>query len=76
MAAPKFLGDKVLIDMDRLAYIIADMLKSALAWEEEHGIPKPKANKILPNKTLKNSRHISKIPTKAEIYEDKDDGKK
>jgi hypothetical protein len=76
MAAPKFLGDKVLIDMDRLAYIITDMLKSALAWEEEHGVPELKANKTLLNKTLTNSRHISKIPTKTENHEDKDDSKK
>jgi hypothetical protein len=61
--------------MDRLAYIIADMLKSALAWEEVHGIPEPKARKTLPNKNLTNSRRISKIPTKTEGHEDKD-GKK
>ena len=76
MAASKFLGDEVLIDMDRLAYIIADMLKSALAWEEEHVIPEPKASNPLPNKTLTNSRRISKIPTKTESHEDKDDSKK
>ena len=62
--------------MDKLVLVIADMLKSALAWEEEHGIPEPKASKTLPNKTLTNSRHISKIPTKTESHEDKDDGKK
>ena len=75
MAAPKFLGDKVLIVMDRLAYIIADMLKSALAWEEEHGVPELKASKTLPNLTLTNSRHISKIPTKTENHEHKEDSK-
>ena len=62
--------------MDKLVLIIADMLKSALAWEEEHGVPELKANKTLLNKTLTNSRHISKIPTKTESHEDKDDGKK
>ena len=62
--------------MDKLVLIIADMLKSALAWEEEHGVPELKASKTLPNKTLTNSRHISKIPTKTESHEDKDDGKK
>jgi hypothetical protein len=62
--------------MDKLVLIIADMLKSALAWEEEHGVPEPKTSNPLPNKTLTNSRHISKIPTKTETHEDKDDGKK
>jgi hypothetical protein len=62
--------------MDKLVLIIADMLKSALAWEEEHGVPELKANKTLLNKTLTNSRHISKIPTKTENHEDKDDSKK
>jgi hypothetical protein len=76
MAAPNFLGDKGLIGMNRLAYIIADMLKSALAWEEEHSVPELKASKTLHIKNLTNSRHISKIPTKTENYEDKDDGKK
>jgi hypothetical protein len=27
--------------MDRLALILADMLRSALAWEQEHGQPFP-----------------------------------
>ena len=62
--------------MDKLVLIIADMLKSALAWEEEHGIPELKASNPLPNRTLTNIRHISKIPTKTENNEDKDDGKK
>jgi hypothetical protein len=47
-----------------------------LAWEEEHGVPELKDSNPLPNKTLTNSRHISKIPTKTESHEDKDDGKK
>ena len=25
--------------MDRLAVILADMIRSALAWEQEHGLP-------------------------------------
>jgi hypothetical protein len=61
--------------MDKLVLIIADMLKSALVWEEEHGIPEP-ARKTLHNKNLTNSRRISKIPTKTVSHEDKDDGKK
>jgi hypothetical protein len=62
--------------MDKLVLIIADMLKSALAWEEEHGIPELKASNPLPNRTLTNIRNISKIPTKTENYEDEDDSKK
>jgi len=66
--------------MDRLAYIIADMLKSALAWEEEHGIPEPKTGKTSPNKTLTNNRQAYNvertiIPTKTETNEDEEDCK-
>jgi hypothetical protein len=64
------------ISMDKLVLIIADMLKSALAWEEEHGVPELKASNPLPDKTLTNSRHISKIPTKTESHEDKEDSNK
>ena len=62
--------------MDKLVLIIADMLKSSLAWEEEHGIHELKDSNPLHNKTLTNSRPICKIPTKTENNEDKDDGKK
>jgi hypothetical protein len=41
--------------MDRLAEILADMVRSALAWEKEHGAPpnntiKPKHNPIRASK--------------------------
>ena len=38
--------------MDGLAVIIADMVKSALFWEEEHGLPQQGNRKIVPQKTL------------------------
>lgn len=38
--------------MDRLAVIIGDMIKSALFWEEEHGIPQHDNRKIEPQKPL------------------------
>lgn len=38
--------------MDRLAVIISAMIKSALSWEEEHGIPQHDNRKIDPQKPL------------------------
>jgi len=38
--------------MDGLAVIIANMVKSALFWEEEHGLPQHDTRKIVPQKTL------------------------
>ncbi len=38
--------------MDRLAVIISVMIKSALSWEEEHGIPQHDNRKIDPQKPL------------------------
>jgi hypothetical protein len=39
--------------MDRLAVIIADMLKLAVSWEEEHGMQQHADNrKIAPQKPL------------------------
>ncbi len=38
--------------MDRLAVIIVAMIKSALSWEEEHGIPRDDNRKIEPQKPL------------------------
>ncbi len=38
--------------MDRLEVIIADMIKSALSWEEGHGIPQHENRKIEPQKRL------------------------
>ncbi len=38
--------------MDKLAVIIADMVKSALFWEEEHGIPHNDNRKNEPQKWL------------------------
>jgi hypothetical protein len=38
--------------MDRLAVIIADMIRSALAWEQEHGMPQHDNRKIEPPKPL------------------------
>ena len=38
--------------MDRLAVIIADMVKSALSLEEEHGIPHNDNRKNEPQKRL------------------------
>jgi hypothetical protein len=38
--------------MDRLAVIIAGMIRSALAWEQEHGMPRHDNRKIVPPKPL------------------------
>ncbi len=38
--------------MDRLAVIVADMVKSALSWEEDHGVPQHDNRKIKPPKAL------------------------
>ena len=41
--------------------IIADMLESALAWEEEHGVPQQNGSNILPQNTLTNHPKASKV---------------
>ena len=47
--------------MDKLVLIIADMLESALAWEEEHGVPGQNGSKTLPQNTLTNHPKVSKV---------------
>lgn len=47
--------------MDRLGVIIADMIKSALSWEEGHGIPQHENRKIEPQKRLTVIRAIDKL---------------
>ena len=47
--------------MDRLGVIIADMIKSALCWEEGHGIPQHENRKIEPQKRLTVIRAIDKL---------------
>ncbi len=41
--------------------ILADMLRSALAWEEEHGIPELKGNKTLRENGLTNAHQVTKV---------------
>jgi hypothetical protein len=38
--------------MDELAVILADMIRSALAWEAEHGVPPHDNPKTDPSKAL------------------------
>jgi len=38
--------------MDRLAVIITDMIRSALAWEQEHGLPRYDNSQNEPPKPL------------------------
>jgi len=38
--------------MDRLAVILADMIKSAVSWEKEHGLPQHDNHKTEPQKQL------------------------
>jgi hypothetical protein len=59
--------------MDKLVLIIADMLQSALAWEEEHGVPEQKSSKTLPKNTLTNHPKVSKVERSETINEDKSD---
>ena len=40
--------------MDRLVAILAEMLHSALAWEQEHGVPQQHSPKTEPSKPLTN----------------------
>lgn len=44
--------------MDRLATILVDMIRSALAWEQEHGVPQQHSPKNKPSKPLTNIRVI------------------
>ena len=39
-------------NVDKLAIILADMLRSALAWEQEHGTSLQNSHKIEPLKPL------------------------
>jgi len=56
--------------MDRLAVIIAEMIRSALAWEQEHGIPQHDNRKIEPKITLTSVA----LPYTVEIYKNADKG--
>ena len=47
--------------MDRLVEILAEMLRSALAWEEEHGVPELKKSQTLPENGLTNAHQVSKV---------------
>ena len=47
--------------MDELVSILADMLRSALAWEEEHGVPELKNSQTLPKNALTNAHQVSKV---------------
>ena len=49
--------------------IIADMLESALAWEEEHGVPEHNGSKTLPKNTLTNRPKVSKVERSVLINE-------
>ena len=51
--------------------IIADMLQSALAWEEEHGVPGQNGSKTLPKNTLTNHHKVSKVERSETVDEDK-----
>ena len=51
--------------------IIADMLQSALAWEEEHGVPGQNGSKTLSKNTLTNHPQVSKVERSETINEDK-----
>jgi hypothetical protein len=41
-----------MITMDRLAVILAEMIRSALAWEQQQGLPRYDSHKTKPLKTL------------------------
>ena len=51
--------------MDRLVEILADMLRSALAWEEERGVPELKNSQTLPKNGLTNAHQVSKVKRNA-----------
>jgi hypothetical protein len=61
-------GAKII--MDRLAVIIAEMIRSALAWEREHGMPERDNRKIEPKKPLTSVP----LPYTVEIYKNADRG--
>jgi len=56
--------------MDRLVEILADMLRSALAWEQVHGMPERDNRKIEPQKPLTSVP----LPYTVEIYKNADKG--
>ena len=56
--------------MDRLVEILADMLRSALAWEQVHGMPERDNRKIEPRKPLTSVP----LPYTVEIYKNADKG--
>jgi hypothetical protein len=47
--------------VEKLAVIIADMLRSALSWQQEHGMPAHDANKIEPQKPLTTTGTTDKL---------------
>jgi hypothetical protein len=51
--------------MDRLVEILADMLRSALAWEEERGVSELKNSQTLPKNGLTNAHQVSKVKRNA-----------
>ena len=55
--------------MDRLVEIFADMLRSALTWEQEHGVQQNR-NKTEPSKSLTSVRPAYTV----EIHKNADKG--
>ncbi len=67
--------------MDRLAVIIAEMIRSALSWEQEHGLPQYDNRKIGPQKPLTiigvtDTLKASDVSVKGDSDEHKNNGTK